>query len=326
VTESSYQDLDADLVAHLPNFFVIGAAKAGTTTLYELLGRHPQIYLPRIKEPHFFSNEAVHSKGLEWYARTHYAAAEVAPARGDATPHYLYYEKAATRIARELPPSHHRFIVVLRNPVDRAYSLYWNMVHEGHETEPFERAIQLESERDFSELETMGTVRQQYLASGLYGAQLAAWFRVFDPECFLVILNEDLSRDTDRVLSEVFEFLGVPALAAPERVERSNRASQPRSVSLQRFLRRPSRVRHWLGRLLPFHLKRRIVTGILERNRRPFEYPPMSPSTRAQLSSYFRSDLELLESLIGRSLQGWLEDPEPIEAGAAPHSEATSER
>jgi hypothetical protein len=304
------------LLDSLPNFFIIGAAKAGTTSLYDLLRDHPQVQLPSVKEPHFFSNDLVFREGLDWFARTHYSEASGILARGDATPHYLFYEKAAVRISECLPESHHRFIVVLRNPVDRAYSLYWNMRYEGHESESFEDALRLESTRDFNTLAELGTIRQQYVESGLYAEQLKIWFRHFDPSRFLILLNEDLAADPEGVRIQLLEFLGVDASVAratTETPDRSNQASEPRSRLLQNFIRRPNRLRYWLGKLVPFHVKRALVTAVLKRNRRRFQYPPMSPETRTRLQHTFRSDIEALEQLIDRPLDSWVTEA-PIDS------------
>lgn len=297
--------LDPELLARLPNFFILGAAKAGTTALFDLLAMHPEVYVPKVKEPHFFSSEPVFDEGIEWYVETHYGDAQSFSARGDATPHYLFYEKAAVRIADLLPVSHHRFIVMLRNPVDRAYSLYWNMIHDGFEEASFEEAIELESRRSFAECERLGRIRLQYLESGLYAKQLRAWYRHFDPSRFLIVLHEDFSRDPQAVVDAVTEFLGIHSLTLPERPQRSNAASLPRSRRLQNFMRRPNRVRHWLGKLVPFQLKRSIATAILARNRRAFSYPPMRPETRSKLTEYFRQDVTELEQMIGCSLDAW---------------------
>ena len=87
----------------LPNFFILGAAKCGTTSLYEALKKHPEIYLSATKEPRFFCNDEVFEEGIEHYANSHFAGSGGWLARGDASPHYLVFEKAAARI-RELIP------------------------------------------------------------------------------------------------------------------------------------------------------------------------------------------------------------------------------
>ncbi len=132
----------------LPNFLIIGAAKAGTTSLYDLLKQHPQIYLSFVKEPMFFSHDDNYRRGPEWYARAFFSGAQGCLERGEASPHYLYWsEKVAPRIKMVYGQMPVKYIVILRDPVERAYSWYWNMVKEGMEDLPFETAVDLEEER-----------------------------------------------------------------------------------------------------------------------------------------------------------------------------------
>ena len=110
----------------LPNFLIIGAAKSGTTALYDLLKQHPQVYLPFDKEPLFFSRDDYFAQGAEWYAERYFKEGESFRARGEATPHYLYWaEKVAPRIARTFGGRPPKFIAIFRDPVQRAYSWYW---------------------------------------------------------------------------------------------------------------------------------------------------------------------------------------------------------
>jgi len=103
-----------------PNLFILGAAKSGTTSLYHYLSKHPDVYFPRNKEPQFYCNEDHFSRGQDYYLRTFFSGAEKYPVRGDATPHYLYYEKVADRL-KALPNANQlRFVVILREPVARA--------------------------------------------------------------------------------------------------------------------------------------------------------------------------------------------------------------
>ena len=215
----------------LPNLIIPGAAKAGTTTIHNFLAQHPRIFLPRVKEPHFFSNDLVWERGVEAYVRTHFEGAAGFAVRAEATPHYLFYEKAAQRIAEVLPASHQRFVIVLRDPVARAYSLYWNMVHEGHETLSFEDALAREDGREGTrEIERIGGIRWQYYDSGLYAKQLECWFQHFARERFLFVLTEDLQSDPEGTMDRVFSFVGLTPLL----LERSLQAQFliPMAISL----------------------------------------------------------------------------------------------
>jgi hypothetical protein len=250
----------------------------------------------------------VFQKGIDWYAETHYSGAERYSARGDATPHYLYYEKAAQRIAELLPESHHRFIVVLRNPVERAYSLYWNMVHEGGEDQNFEEALHAEllRTREARDAEYRGTIRFQYVSSGLYADQLEMYFHHFDRSRFLILLAEELSESPLDSARKVFEFLSIQTEVPMKVSERLNRSSTPRSRTLQNVLRNAVPFKRQLGRLLPFNVKHALVSKLLDWNRKPFSYPPMSPETRIALQRRFADDVRRLEAILERDLSGWL--------------------
>ena len=129
----------------MPNLFVIGAAKAGTTALYDYLAQHPDVFLSRVKEPMFFSREENYAKGLDWYEGAYFQGAEHYPVRAEATPHYLYWsEKVAPRIKEAYAERLVKFVASFRDPVSRAYSWYWNMVREGREDLEFEEALRVE--------------------------------------------------------------------------------------------------------------------------------------------------------------------------------------
>src|SRR3712207_4809254 len=106
----------------MPNLFIVGAAKAGTTALYDYLAQHPEVFLSRVKEPMFFSREDYYARGLDWYEAEYFGGAEDYPVRAEATPHYLYWsEKVAPRIKEVYGERPVKFIASFRDPVSRAY-------------------------------------------------------------------------------------------------------------------------------------------------------------------------------------------------------------
>jgi hypothetical protein len=291
--------------SQLPNFFILGAPKCGTTSLYRYLGSHPDVFFPANKEPQFFCNEGLFSRGLGFYARTFFAGADRFVCRGDATPHYLYYEKVAVRIRQSLPAEHHRFIVILRDPVERAYSHYWNMVAEGLETASFEKALALEAERlTDPELERAGTLTFHYVSAGLYATQLERYFRHLNRDRFLILFQEDLATNPSDVLQQVLDFLGLPAREL-DLLDRYNEAGMPRSTRLQQMMRSPNRLQHALGRIVPYRLKFRVVDGIRQLNRREFRYPMLDPRVADTVRARFMDDIMRLETLTGRDLTRW---------------------
>ena len=181
----------------LPNFFLIGAAKAGTTSLYDILKQHPQVYLPFQKEPMFFSNDNNFNRGMEWYSHTFFQQAAGYPARGEATPHYLYWsDKVAPRIRQIYEMNEIKFVVILRDPVKRAYSWYWNMVKEGMEELTFELAIKEEDHRlkdNQNTLQKTGAMTYGYIKGGCYSTALQPFLDNFPRQDFIFILQEDLN-------------------------------------------------------------------------------------------------------------------------------------
>jgi hypothetical protein len=202
----------------LPDFVIIGTQKGGTTFLYHLLTQHPLVEPAASKESHFF--DLFFDEGVEWYRRFFPAPRWEDDRRtitGEASPYYLFHPYAAERMAKVVPKA--RLIALLRNPVDRAYSLYQQQVRKGHETLKFEDAIEseearLRGERDrMLEDEHLASFEHQhfsYLSRGIYVDQLLRWSRFFDREQLLVLKSEDFFENPIETLQVVLEFLGLP--------------------------------------------------------------------------------------------------------------------
>ena len=230
----------------MPDFIIIGTQKGGTTSLYRYLIEHPCIAPIYIKEPHFF--DIYFYKGLQWY-RAHFpTTVEKYYARhvqkhdlitGEASPYYLFHPHAPKRIAKTLPEV--KLIVLLRNPVNRAYSHYYHEVAGGHEKiATFEEAIACEEERIAKEAELLAKNEQyisynhrhfSYLARGIYVDQLKVWMSLFPKEQFLILKSEDFYADPAAGLKQVLDFVNVPDLslkAQKEEYEQLNTTTPPR--------------------------------------------------------------------------------------------------
>lgn len=288
----------------MPNCFVIGAAKCGTTTLYEMLKRHPQVFSPLNKEPQFFSNDELFSKGEDFYITQFYSGADKYPVRIDYTPHYLFYRKAADRIYKVLNGNSPRFIVILRNPIDRAYSLYWNMVAEGYEKLSFEEAIEQENSRAGDRIiESEGTIRYQYLKSGLYADQLEHWMEVFPKDKFLILFYEELI-DQNKILKKITRFLNVDEFTLDGKI-RANTAGATRIQFIKDILRSNNALKKFIGKFIPYSAKYRLVRLVDNFNKKTVFYPPMNVSTRIKLWEYFVSDIDRLSKLTATDLSAW---------------------
>ncbi len=212
----------------LPDFIIIGAQRGGTTSLYNYLAEHPCIGAASIKEVHFF--DSPHFKqGLSWY-RGHFPTAtekfyaerlkKLKFITGEASPYYLFYPHAPVRIARMLPDV--KLIVMLRNPVDRAYSHYYHELAGGAEQlSSFEEAIDREDERLAGVPEKMQEDERyysfnhrhfSYLARGIYVDQLRPWMSLFSQEQILIIKSEDFYADPAAVFKQSLAFLGLESL------------------------------------------------------------------------------------------------------------------
>jgi hypothetical protein len=197
----------------LVNFIIAGVQKGGTTALFDYLSEEPGLALSRVKELHFFDDET-----MDW-ARPDYGAYHAqfphpdGRLRGEATPIYLYWPQSLERIAAYNPAM--RLIVLLRDPVDRAWS-HWRMEHaRGAEQHPFGWCIRQGRHRLFDG-EPWGHHREfSYVERGFYADQLERARSLFPQGQLLILRSEDLDRDPGGVLTRVRRFLGLPQGQAP---------------------------------------------------------------------------------------------------------------
>jgi hypothetical protein len=210
----------------LPDFIIIGAQKCGTSSMYRYLCHHPWIVPARVKEVHFFDTESF-SNGINWYRAYFPLRARMTlakrggrrPITGEASPYYLYYPHAPRRIAQVLPGV--KLIVMLRNPVDRAFSHYYHQVRKGREALSFEEAIGAEAQRLNGERErshqdpayySYSDWAYSYLARGIYVDQLKGWLEAFPRQQFLFLKSEDFFANPADGFEQVLRFLGMPVI------------------------------------------------------------------------------------------------------------------
>lgn len=204
----SYISQKADeRLGSLPDFLIIGAQKCGTGSLYHLLVRHPDVIAATKKEVHYFDKNF--DKELSWY-RAHFPALSPEDRKstvtGEASPYYLFHPLAAERVSEVVPNV--RLMVLLRNPVDRAYSHYQARIRREHESLSFEEAL----EADLQMIEEgVGHRRASYLTRGIYVDQIQHWHGFFDPDRMLVLKSEDFFADMTGGLGQVLDFLDLAA-------------------------------------------------------------------------------------------------------------------
>lgn len=294
----------------MPNLLILGAAKAGTTTLYDLIKQHPQAHLSFDKEPMFFTRDDYFSRGMEWYVETYFSNSEKYTIRGEASPHYLYWAaKAVSRIRkfyRSRPP---KFLIVLRNPIERAYSWYWNMMADERESLPFLKALQMEESRireNWTELEYYGSMQYGYYRGGCYATQIKRYFDEFPSEQFLIIFQEDLIQDQRNIMKRVCSFLGMdPDFAMSPSYK--NVSAQPRIQSLHKFIRTPSSLKVFFKLFVPPDILYKMKSRILKANMQQYHYPEMELQVRLYLIEKFMSEITQLSEILGRDLSSWLQ-------------------
>ena len=194
----------------LPNALIIGAPKCGTTSLFEYLAQHPNACGSRVKELRYFDHRWNLNR-VRWY-QANFAAASQHLVRYEATPGYLLHPEVPARVRSLLPAA--QLIVMLREPVSRAYS-YWNHRRdEGTEPLSFEEAIEVEDKRKRA---------FWYVKGGLYAEQISRWLEQFPPSAFLFIRSEDFYRAPAGELTRVTDFLGLPRWNFRDLTPRNNR-------------------------------------------------------------------------------------------------------
>lgn len=295
-----------------PNFFVIGAGKSGTTSLYHYLKQHPQIFMSPVKEPKFFTLASQELKfngpgderiipetisSEEAYLALFRDAGE-APVLGEASTLYLSSEGTAENIAKRVPQA--RLVAILRHPADRAYSAYMHLRRDGFETlESFQAALDAEPER----------IRQGYYyhwhlkSRGFYGRYLKTYYDRFPREQIKVFLYEDFKSSAQDLLTEIFHFLGVDDSFHPDVSAYHNQSGIPRNQAVQNFLTKPHPLKERLKRVIPERIGHHLISSLQPRL---VSKPGLPPEIRSRLTEDFREDILLLQNLIERDLSSWL--------------------
>jgi len=306
------------------DFFLIGAAKAGTTSLYMHLKQHPDIYTSPVKEPNYFSTDiqpAHFSKTYRkntflntnrYFAQKHlpelqltfvrnpkhyqmlFEAAAEYQRKGEGSTSYLYSEVAAANIYAYNPRA--KIIAILRNPLERAYSHYLMALKYGHVREDF----QTELEKDFNRKTKGWGISELFVELGLYYEQLKRYFMHFSSEQILVLLFEEFRHSPESTLAKCHEFLQVPKLqAAGDHI--ANEGRVPRAAGFNKLLV-DTGLKSVVKALTPNRLQEKLK-AIAYTAKRP------APDARSleMLRSLYQEDIEKTSTLIQRDLSHWLQ-------------------
>jgi hypothetical protein len=312
----------------LPNFFIVGAPKAGTTSLYYYLDQHPDIFMSPVKEPHYFAEEIridnISQRWQDW-ARQEDASLQLylrgpmqekqfggivanwtdylklfenvngEKAIGEASVCYLWSKTAADNIASAVPGA--KIIMMLRDPVDRAFSQYKQTVARGLIGTSFREQLRKSMHNKSDQFELMNP----FLEFGRYSEQVKRYTTRFPRENLRIYLYEDYKQHPTSILSDIFSFLGVDCQFSPDMSERHHEPTLPRFKWLTFTLKKYG-VWSAFKNIVP----RDLVPTVKKWASRD-KQTTLDQADRLSLQNYYREDVLRLSDLIERDLSGWLE-------------------
>lgn len=291
----------------LPNLFILGAAKAGTTTLYDTLKKYHQAYFPVQKEPAFFCDDDYYQNGIEWYLSTFYSKAGNFQVRGDATPRYLFWgEKVIPRLKLLYDQDQPKMIVIFRDPAKLIYSYYWQNVREGRETLGFSEALAAEKDRDQKIAEQIyyhGKFTYSYSRLAAYASQLKTYLDNFPKQNFLFLLTDDFT-DFQKLTRTLEQFLNLDHMEWKKPVT-SNLARLPRNRAIHKWLVQRSKFKDLLKPIIGYSLRHKIKQAAINMNLKPLDPPVPDPAIMLMLRKHYQHEVQQLEEMIERDLSSW---------------------
>ena len=288
------------------NLFCIGSPKSGTTTLFKILCQHSQIHTPKFKEPFFFNNSN-YQNNIDWYAKTYYDDIKNEKWVLDFTPSYLYSDEALFRINEYSKGKDLKFIVMLRNPVERAYSHYLHTLRDGLEDLDFNDAIQAESERLLNyENNLLSQLKYSYVYQSLYHKHLSKYFESFGRNNFFVINYDSQLLDKSEfklMISDLQNFLEIKIENLNIEIK-ENSASESRFKILQTLVNSNGLHKRLARLLFKSKINRQILINKFRKlNEKKMVKKDLEAEFKKNLyDKYFHTDVLKLESLLGKKL------------------------
>jgi hypothetical protein len=288
-----------------PNFLLVGAGKSATRSLYNYMIQHPDVYMPKMKEPQFFVAREVKGRIQKWVEEEQqyfklFEGSDGKKAIGEASVMYLFfYQEAIKNILHHLGREV-KILMILRNPVDRAYSAY-NFVHVNNPDEKFsfEEALDKEEER----WQKRATLFMQYKRMGLYAEAVKAYLAAF-PQVHIMWYDE-FRQNPAEVLQGVFRFLGVKTDLPIDYARQWNKGGKKWKNPFLRWLFMSDNVFKKSYKVF-FPKRKGVRTHEFFTDKFMQKTEPMNPETRKMLQQYFRNDIEQLQTITGKNLQHWL--------------------
>lgn len=301
--------------SNVPQFLVVGTAKAGTTSLYHYLKQHPKINIP-IKETFFFMRDVYQNISLKYpkqrsdeplykLEEEYLKAYENVPGMvGEIGTGYLYYYKESVPLIQKYLGEDVKILIILRNPIERCFSSYKHFTKDLFEVDTFEESLELESFRIAQNWDFMW----HYKALGLYYEQVKYYQAHF--KHVKVVLYDDLKKNPQNLMSEILSFIGIEEPFEFKTEAVFNESGTPKSKWMHKLIVHD----HWFKRnlitpimkaLFPYALRDKIRKYIRNQNFKKSDIK-MLPATRQKLQAYYKVDIEKLAQLLGRDLSHWL--------------------
>jgi len=297
-------------MVRLPNLVVAGAPKCGTTSLYHYLTQHPEVYLPTRKELHYFTRQELardtagpgdttvlqHLCADRASYEAEYGAARDQPVLGDISPSYFDFAEVAPAIRRELPGA--RVVILLRDPIAKAFSQYMHLVRDGREPLPFYQALQAEAERT----RRGWSMIWRYAGSSRYAARVRHYLDAFGAERVRIYRFEDFIADPQATLRDLWHWLGIDPSVRPDTTRAFNASSRPRSRLVAGLISKRSPLAAVARALVPTGVRSRVTEAV--RGLNAGAKGGVDERSAEYLRAQFHDDVRETEALLGRSL-GW---------------------
>ncbi|SHJ39929.1 sulfotransferase family protein [Cycloclasticus pugetii] len=299
-------------MSKMPTFLIIGAARSGTTALYTYLKQHPDIFMSANKETNFFAFENEKLKclgpGADYINNSitklaeyqdQFANASRETAIGEASPLYLYNESAPKNIHQHLPDV--KLIAILRNPIEQAYSHFLYAKRQTIEPlDDFLIALNSQNVRKLNKWQPLF----QYSQFPKYHQQLQRYFDVFPKEQIEIFTYEEFTNDPQKVMSNIYEFIGVDKHFVANYNYKPNAGGIPKNSLLQDITMKPYLMTKFVGYFIPNRLKQLIRDTISDHN---LKKPQMSAEVKDYLKAELSDEILKLQNLLQRDLSSWLQ-------------------
>jgi hypothetical protein len=302
----------------LPSFVGVGAAKSGTTMIFQIMTQHKDIFMPKQKECHFFNSDELYRYGSHYYESRFFAGHTSEKVLGEITPLYMLYDDAPARIFETLGPDV-KLIFCFRNPAKRAFSNYLQNVRMTWEDESFSKALELETQRIVDDYR-YGLVRA-YRHGGYYSQQLGNFLKYFPKEnMFFIVFEDDLLSRRKKTMAELFKFLGVEHQQGINFDVSGNKSKPPIIQTVKDkplyYVNNDQKYKLPTGSIVfttGFPGIDRVIVNPSDKTRLYFSKldkvmtRELDGTLEAELlQRYFREDIKRLESMIDRDISIWL--------------------